>query len=75
MTTITASLTQPRRRAVPTRAERMLLRMSRRLEAIALTRMERRASATNPVTEESRREADDRRRTAHASGSLGLLPR
>lgn len=75
MTTLTTPLPRPRRRAVPTSAERMLLRASHRIEAITLARMERRATRTNPVTERARREADERRRTAQALGAFGIPPR
>ncbi len=63
------------RRPAPTWGERMLLRASRRLEAFAVARMERRIARSNPVVDQARAEADDRRRTAQALGGLGIPPR
>lgn len=72
MSAIASPLT---RRPRPTAVERMLLQASRGLELAAVARIERRAATANPVTEKARADADERRRTAQALGSLGILPR
>jgi hypothetical protein len=72
MTAIASPLT---RRPRATALDRMLLQASRGLELFAVARIERRAATTNPVTEKARADADERRRTAQALGSLGILPR
>lgn len=72
MTTYTAPL--PVRRTAPGSIERLTLAAARALEQLAGA-FARRSATINPVTEKARADADDRRRTAQALGSLGLLPR
>jgi len=58
-------------RICPTRGERLLLRASHALEAFTVHRMLRRACATRAPAAD----AVERRRTALALGSVGMLPR
>ena len=74
MSTFTPAVRRLRSNA-PTRLERILLRLSYRVESAVVARIERRAVLRNPITERARAEADERRRTAQALGSLGILPR
>lgn len=73
MTAITAITATCRIR--PTATERMLLRAGRTLQLLAMARMTRRARTVDAHTENARRAADERRRTAQALGAFGIPPR
>jgi len=70
MTTCTVDI----RRSAPTSGERLLLWAAHRLEASAVSRMERRAARRDPSRESARTSASDRRAAALALGGLGILP-
>jgi hypothetical protein len=73
MTAISATHARPHpaTRALPTRTERLLLSLTRTVEAAMLRRLQRRACA--PVA--SGTDAVEDRRTAQALGAVGILPR
>ncbi|CAI9386234.1 hypothetical protein [Microbacterium sp. T2.11-28] len=58
-------------RALPTRAERLLLSLTHAVEAAMIRRLQRRACA--PVAPGT--DAVEDRRTAQALGAVGILPR
>lgn len=70
MTTISPTLAITTCRLVPSGPERLLLRASQRLEAFAVRRMQRRASAS--FSDDQHEEA---RQTQSALHGIGLLPR
>ncbi|NLG63739.1 MAG: hypothetical protein GX539_15995 [Candidatus Cloacimonetes bacterium] len=70
MTTCTIDI----RRSAPTIGERALLWAAHRLEASAVSRMERRAVRLAPAREAARTSASDRRAAAQALGGVGILP-
>jgi hypothetical protein len=74
MTSITASLSTAHR-ATPTGTDRALLALGRRIERVAVRRMERRADTDRTERDDAIRVATDRRRTAQSLGAFGMLPR